>query len=83
MGLLQYTAALQGAVGSGPPLVQCRTTGCTGQWPSSNTQPHCSGQWGAVDLLEYTAKLQGAVGSVLWCGVVFKVIHLRASQNPP
>ena len=42
--LVQYSAALQEAVGSGYPSVHCHTAGGSGQWLSFSTLPHCGGQ---------------------------------------
>ena len=62
VGILQYTAARQGAVGSGYPSVDSCAAWGSGQWVSFTKPSHCSGQW-AVGLLYYIAALQRVVGS--------------------
>ena len=48
--ILQCNAVLQGAVGSGDPSIQCHTSGGSGEWGSSISEPH---GWGrrAVGIL--------------------------------
>ena len=62
MGLPLYTAALQGAMGSGSPSLHHRTAGGKVQGASFSTVPHCKEQW-EEGLLQYTVVVQGVISS--------------------
>ena len=57
-GASSVAAALQRAMGNGRPSVHCRTSVGCGQWKACSTPPHCSGQW-VVEGLQCTAALKG------------------------
>ena len=61
-GLVDYTSALQRAVGSGTPSVCCCSASGSGQLGSSCTVWCCCRKW-AVGILRHTATLQGVGGS--------------------
>ena len=65
VGLLQYTAVLQGAVGTVPLSVHRHTEGGSGQWVSFSKLPRCKGarRQRVSGFLQHSAILHGAVGS--------------------
>ena len=85
MVILQYTATLYGAVGSGDPSVYYRTALDTWQRGSSCTLPHRKGQY-AVGILRYIATLQGALGSgdpsIHYCTAVNSLPHCSGQWVP-